>query len=600
MVDPLRLPGRPRPGTTTTPSWSTAENRTWAQWRGYGKVPGPRDRRRGEPQSATEYLYLRGMHGDTQPAGRHPRRVRSPTRKASPIDDHEAHAGFAARADHATTAPAARSVPATINDPWRARAHGDSGTAQGLADEHAPPCAPGTALADRRLPLDQDRRPATTHVRPADPGRRPGRRRRRSRRRPLHPHDVRPQHRRSGMVDKVPRTETVGGRLRHHGHATRPTCIVRHRTYYDGSTTFGAAPTNAATADQDRRSSTDWTAPPRSGSPPHAPRYDAHGRPTEPYDALGRTTTTAYTPSHRRPGHRPPRSTNPLGPHRRPPRRPGLGQPTGDRRRQRQRDRPQPTTALGRLTKVWLPGRDQSQRHRRTSSSPTSSATTRADRRSRHAQTTATGRRATTPSTPCSTGWLRQTQTQAPATGGRVHHRHRLRLAAAWSSATTNAVLRHGRRRHRHCRRSPDTARSRRRPSTSTTAPAGSPPTIFKVATVGEVAHHAPAYGGDRVTVDTARPAAPRPRRSSTPAAAPSSCASTTARHRPAAYDATTYTYTDRGSWPPSPTRPATSGLPLRPARPPDPATTTRTRAPPPSTYDDAGQLHDHHRRPRA
>ena len=68
------------------------KHRTWGDWRGYGRVR----IRQGDPtngvQTAVEYRYLRGMHGDKQPSGT--RNVQVSGTWGGAITDHEALRGF--------------------------------------------------------------------------------------------------------------------------------------------------------------------------------------------------------------------------------------------------------------------------------------------------------------------------------------------------------------------------------------------------------------------------------------------------------------------------------------------------------------------------
>ncbi|GIM66440.1 type IV secretion protein Rhs [Amorphoplanes auranticolor] len=68
------------------------KKRTWGQFRGYGKVRVRKGLESGV-QSATEYRYFRGMHGDKQPNGTRTETVTDSQQQE--ITDHDAYAGIA-------------------------------------------------------------------------------------------------------------------------------------------------------------------------------------------------------------------------------------------------------------------------------------------------------------------------------------------------------------------------------------------------------------------------------------------------------------------------------------------------------------------------
>ncbi|MEV6802614.1 RHS repeat-associated core domain-containing protein [Micromonospora rifamycinica] len=92
------------------------KKRTWGEYRGYGKV---RVRSGLEPgvQSATEYLYLRGMDGDKQlPTGT--RDVWVTDSQGYGLEDHEAYAGML-REESTLVGAGGASISGTINTPGR-------------------------------------------------------------------------------------------------------------------------------------------------------------------------------------------------------------------------------------------------------------------------------------------------------------------------------------------------------------------------------------------------------------------------------------------------------------------------------------------------
>ncbi|MFG2054323.1 RHS repeat-associated core domain-containing protein [Micromonospora sp. NPDC048930] len=157
------------------------------------------------------------------------------------------------------------------------------------------------------------------------------------------------------IVDTESRTETVGTACA--GTPSYPADLQADtRYYYDGSTTWGASPTRGdvtMTEEASARTASAVTYVPASRG-----AFDLHGRVTEQYDALGNRTTVSYTPSVGGPlvrtdgtnalGHTSTTMFDPLS-----------GEPVSatdanGRRTEARYD------ALGRLTGVWLPGRDRS------------------------------------------------------------------------------------------------------------------------------------------------------------------------------------------------------------------------------------------------
>lgn len=127
--------------------------------------------------------------------------------------------------------------------------------------------------------------------------------------------------------------------------------------YYDGSTTLGAVPTRGDVTKVEELSG--WS----GGAPKYVTtaegKYDVHGRVTEAVDAKGARTTVAYTPAVGGPLTQV-KSTNALGHVTTTTLEPAWGvertiEDANQRRTELRYD------ALGRLGKVWLPGRDPAQ-----------------------------------------------------------------------------------------------------------------------------------------------------------------------------------------------------------------------------------------------
>jgi hypothetical protein len=94
------------------------------------------------------------------------------------------------------------------------------------------------------------------------------------------------------VVDAVSRVENVS--LACSATPSRPGDVTSDvRTYYDGATTFGSAPSKGAVTRTEVM--TGWGTGPVYTTQ-NSTGYDVHGRATKATDALGRATTTAYTP----------------------------------------------------------------------------------------------------------------------------------------------------------------------------------------------------------------------------------------------------------------------------------------------------------------
>ncbi|MEV6489964.1 RHS repeat-associated core domain-containing protein, partial [Actinoplanes sp. NPDC051633] len=104
------------------PAWHYTEDeltkkkyRTWGEWRGYSSVR-VRQGKPGGEQTATEYTYLRGMDGDYL-SKTEKREVSVEGRWGGPIKDREALQGFV-REQTTLNGPDGAEVESTVNDPW--------------------------------------------------------------------------------------------------------------------------------------------------------------------------------------------------------------------------------------------------------------------------------------------------------------------------------------------------------------------------------------------------------------------------------------------------------------------------------------------------
>src|SRR5690606_2682071 len=155
------------------------------------------------------------------------------------------------------------------------------------------------------------------------------------------------------IVDKVSRLETVGVKCA--TSPDRPDDVLSDlRLFYDDPDTFGAAPTRGLEVKTQEVG--DWSGATPQWVTTSRTTYDANGRPLEISDALDRTTTVSYTPAVAGPvtstsvtnaaGHT---TTSVL-------------EPAWGSARQltdaNSRVTEMTYDGLGRLTEVWLPGRN--------------------------------------------------------------------------------------------------------------------------------------------------------------------------------------------------------------------------------------------------
>ncbi|MGH3713889.1 MAG: RHS repeat domain-containing protein [Micromonosporaceae bacterium] len=379
-----------------------AKYRTWSQWRGYGKVlvteGGLADT--GAPRSVTRRLYFRGMNGDKLSGGG--------TRSASVVDsegvsrdDDPQYAGFL-REEIVYNGEGGSLVTGVISDPWQRGPTSTDGARKayqvqvGRQVTRSPLAAGGLRRVETRtdydgyaLPIEvddlgdtsttyDDRCTRTSYARNTG----------------------------AGIVDTESRVETVS--VRCSATAGTDDVLSEVRTYYDGSTTLGAAPSEGNPTRVE--SLQGWVGTIRQYVVDSRTSYDAYGRGLDTYDALGHKTMTRYTP-----GSGLPTSitvTNPLGHVTTS----NLDLQTGAASSIVDANGKTATLqydALGRLTAVWLPGR---------------STTLAADVRYGYAiRNTAPSYRSTRVLKPNGNtvtsytlydGHLRERQTQAPAWGG--------------------------------------------------------------------------------------------------------------------------------------------------------------------------------------
>jgi RHS repeat-associated protein len=104
-----------------SPAWAyddqelvPASRRTWSQWRGYEKVQVSQGTAP-DQRTATEHLFFRGMNGDKQPSGT--RSVQVTDSQGVKVDDHWRLQGFE-RETRYLTGPGGTEQSGTINDAW--------------------------------------------------------------------------------------------------------------------------------------------------------------------------------------------------------------------------------------------------------------------------------------------------------------------------------------------------------------------------------------------------------------------------------------------------------------------------------------------------
>ncbi|WP_327090121.1 type IV secretion protein Rhs [Nonomuraea sp. NBC_01738] len=319
-----------------------SDRKTWADWRGYGKVR-VRQGVQGQTQSMTEFLYFRGMDGDKLSSGT--RDVKVTDSDGVQVEDHRAYRGQV-REEITYNGPGGAVVSRSVNDLWR---HGPTAkhesaesyvVRQSRMTGYSALSGGGFRKVEVAKSFDtlglvtqiDDRGDTATDS---------------------DDQCVRYEYARNigkTMLKYVNRVESVGVRCTI--TPQRPAQVLSDvRTYYDGATTYTAQPARGLVTKVEELSETGYVT--TSGQ-----EYDAYGRILRSTDALGYQTAMAYTPAS---GGlvTEVRTTNPLGHVATTYLDAGYGQPTAEvdanlRRTDLEYD------PLGRLTKVWLPGRSKS------------------------------------------------------------------------------------------------------------------------------------------------------------------------------------------------------------------------------------------------
>ncbi|MGH3712155.1 MAG: RHS repeat domain-containing protein [Micromonosporaceae bacterium] len=266
-----------------------AKDKTWSQWRGYGKVV----IRKGTPdrlQSVSENFYLRGMDGDKLANGS-TRNVTVTASTGEAIEDHRAWSGFLREEIlHSGSSIASK----TLHEPWlrgpTAKRTRSWGTFEGWITRTAATTTrtaleggawrttkTATAYDTLGMPTTADDFGDTSTSADDRCAR-----------------NTYARNNTSGMLDRVSRVETV--KVACSATPARPTEVLADvRTYYDGSTTWGAAPTQGDVTKIETVDSWSGTTPVYVTT--SQSQYDALGRLLQDSDALNRVTTTSYAPA---------------------------------------------------------------------------------------------------------------------------------------------------------------------------------------------------------------------------------------------------------------------------------------------------------------
>ncbi|WP_309113162.1 polymorphic toxin-type HINT domain-containing protein [Saccharothrix sp.] len=319
------------------------ELKTWGQWRGYQTVK-VRTGDPSKPRTLVEHRFFRGMFGDVKFDGT------TKTDKVGPYDDLAVLRGFA-HEEITYDGDGGPEVGRVLHEPVvigpnavRHRASGDLGAyVTEVKRTYTRTALAGGGHRETEEQHFYDEYGA--HVRTNDLG------------------DLStPNDDTCTLIDYARNTEAwliaTANRVRKLGVACgspeRPADVLSdQRTYYDGSDEFGAAPTKGDPTRQEELSGWD------GGTPRYTTVersvYDAHGREVEEFDALGNKETTAYTPAVGGPVTSVV-TTNALGHTDTTVFNVAVGEPV-----QRTDENGRRTTMvydpLGRLTKVWRPGR---------------------------------------------------------------------------------------------------------------------------------------------------------------------------------------------------------------------------------------------------
>ncbi|MGQ0840006.1 restriction endonuclease fold toxin [Actinokineospora sp.] len=330
-----------------------ADRKTWSQWRGYGQV-GVTVGDATVNRTRSVSTYLRGMDEDKLANGTR-RDVVVTDSSGGTVDDHELLAGTVRETVTYKAFGDSTVLSATVTDPWISAARATSVRPWGTDTAHLtasvsvrsrvaletggwrttqidtsvdPATGLPTAVSDLgdTSTTADDRCTRTTYA--TNTG--------------------------AWMLAYTNRIETVGVACT--TPATYPADLLSDtRTFYDGATTHTTAPTKGDITKTEVAESWGGTTP-RYITTSRA-THDQHGRAIEAWDATGERSTIAFTPTTGGPVTQT-LATNPLGHTVTTTIEPAWGQPTliadaNSRRTETSYD------SLGRVTKVWAPGRNK-------------------------------------------------------------------------------------------------------------------------------------------------------------------------------------------------------------------------------------------------
>ncbi|MBB4957722.1 RHS repeat domain-containing protein [Micromonospora polyrhachis] len=327
------------------------DQKTWGQWRGYSKVI-TKEGRAGTVQSQTETRYFRGMHGDRTSTGT-PKSVQVVDSTGRAWND-DNHLSGVQREQITYTAAGGTVLQRSITDPWQSAPTATRtrpwGTTKAVMVEEAKvrqgEVATGGGWRENGTDHVYDARGLLVQAQELN--------------------DVT-----DATDDTCTRyTYTSDGpgivgllarkQIAALSCASQPTSaedvIAEERIFYDGSDTFGTAPTKGNITRKEEISG--WA----GGAPTYVTTtragYDAYGRQIEAIDVQNRKTTTSYTPASG-PVTRM-TVTNPLGHTSSTDLDPAIGEElvVTDANGRRTRGTYDP---LGRMAKVWEPGRADNQ-----------------------------------------------------------------------------------------------------------------------------------------------------------------------------------------------------------------------------------------------
>ncbi|QLJ02889.1 hypothetical protein HZZ00_18990 [Streptomyces sp. NEAU-sy36] len=286
-----------------TPAWHYDDNpltpdkqRTWNQFRGFegmkvtvGTAP--------DPVTETDYTYFRGLDGDTLPSGATRSATVTDSRGDPAVKDLNQYAGTLYEAVQYNGADTGKVVTDTITDPWTSTAQATQKLGDSLPDNQA--FLTGQSRERVYTPLaDGSTRETETDYKHDDQGR-------------ITKTDdlgdvstadddqcatvTYDDNTSAWILDKPDENVTVSTDC-----DTTPIVpddvVSDTRTFYDGSTTFGAPPsTGDVTMTQNASSYTGST--PTFTTMSTVTKVDEYGRALSMTDADNRTTTTAYTPA---------------------------------------------------------------------------------------------------------------------------------------------------------------------------------------------------------------------------------------------------------------------------------------------------------------